>query len=258
MKILYGILNYRRSFDNTKELFDAVPAEKSEDVLILRKDSLNFHDKKTYKEFVKKPDKSVAKSKNMILKHAKENGYDFCFILEDDLIIKDETAFDNYITLMNELNYNVMFYGFDNRNRVLNNIKPNPCLAIRVTDEREVFASRNPCSTMMCFRISDDMIMFDESMQALELEFYLWDQLQAGGIRSFGFFPDIANSWQYFDNTGEKKIRVLDSKVGGEDMQRRKDTKFDLDMNADAFLAFLQKSYYKDLEIEVNGEPVNE
>jgi hypothetical protein len=242
MKVLYGILNYRRSFDTTKAIHDQIPAEKPEDILILRKASMNFHDKNAFKDIVKKPDNNIAKSKNMILKHAQDNGYDYCFIIEDDMVIKDETCFEKYLTLIDELGYSILFYGFDKRNRVINNIKPNPCLAVRVSDDQEVFASRNPCSSFLLLKVTPDMQMFDERMEALELEFYLWDQAQSGGIQSFGFFPDIPTSWNYFDTTNEDRQRVITQELGAKDLKLR-NIDFKLDTNADAFLQFLQERY---------------
>lgn len=241
-KVLYGILNYRRSIDETKAIYESVPAEDHKDIMIVRQGTMNFNDKKTFSDITKKADKSVAVSKNMILKHAKDNGYDYCFIIEDDVVIKDEKAFNMYINLMEEIDYPVLFYGFDNRNRVLGNVKPNPCFAIRVSDDREIYCSRNACSSVLLFKVSDDMIMFDESLKALETEMLLWDLKQDGKIHSYGFFPDIPFSWNYFENTGEKKIRVLTAELGAEDLKKRQ-TQITLDIEADKFLQFLQSKY---------------
>ena len=241
-KVLYGILNYRRSIDNTKEIYESLPADDHKDILIIRKDSMNFHDKAKFKDITMKADNSVAKSKNMILKHAQKNGYDYCFIIEDDVIIKDDRAFHKYTVLMDELDYPVLFYGYDNRNRVLGNIKPNPCFAIRVSDDREIYCSRNACSSVMAFKISDDMRMFDESMEVLETEILLWDLKEDGKIQSYGFFPDIPMSWECFDRTEEIKTRIMTPEQGGSDLQKR-GIQFKLDVEADKFLQFLQSKY---------------
>lgn len=254
-KVLYAILNYRRSFENTKKLYDSLPADNVEDIIILRKDMLNFHEKKQFKDIVIKPVASIAKSKNMILNYAKEHGYEYCFIIEDDMIIKKETAFDLYLNLMDELEYKVLFYPYDKRNRVISNIKPNPCLAVRVQDDIEIYVSRTPCSSLILFKVSDDMQMFDEKLKVLEMEHYLWDSKESGGIKSYGFFPDIPMSWTYFDNTNEDKRRVVTRELGAMDM-KYKNISFSLDLNADVFLAFLQKTYNKELDIEVNGKEV--
>ena len=254
-KVLYAILNYRRSFENTKELYDSIPADNSEDIIIMRKASLNFHEKKQFKDVIIKPDKNIAKSKNIILNYAKKHGYEYCFIIADDMIIKDESAFNLYLNLMDKLEYKVLFYAYDKRNRVINNIKPNPCLAVRVEDDIEIFVSRIPCSSVMLFKIDDDMQMFDEKLNILETEHYLWDCKESGAIKSYGFFPDIARSWTYFENTGEEKIRVVTKELGAADVQY-KNIQFNLDMDADRFLAILQKAYNKELDIEVRGKEI--
>ncbi len=248
-KVLYAILNYRRSFDNTKVLYDSIPAENSEDIIIMRKGSLNFNEKKEFKDVIIKPDKSIAKSKNKILEYAIEHGYEYCFIIEDDLIIKEERAFNEYLNLMDALKYPVLFYPFDKRNRVINNIRPNPCLAVRVEDDIEVYVARIPCTSLILFKIDKDMKMFDTNFKILELEHYLLDLKESGDMKSYGFFPDIAMSWRCFDNTGEDKERVVTKEMGEADM-RYKEVKFNLDMDADAFLKFLQSCYNNKLDEE--------
>lgn len=246
-KVLYAILNYRMSFENTKVLYDSIPADNSEDIIIMRKGSLNFHEKKEFKDVILKPDKNIAKSKNKILEYAIEHGYEYCFIMEDDLIIKDEKAFNQYLNLMDALNYPVLFYPFDKRNRVINNIKPNPCLAVRVEDDIEVYVARIPCTSLILFKIDKDMKMLDTKLEILELEHYLWDLTESDDIKSYGFFPDIAFSWRCFDNTGEDKLRVINKELGEADM-KYKPVNFNLDMNADSFLKFLQSCYNKNLD----------
>jgi len=243
-KVLYAILNYRKSFENTKVLYDSIPAENVEDIIIMRKASLNFNEKKQFKDVILKPDKSIAVSKNKILEYAIEHGYEYCFIIEDDLIIKKENAFNEYLNLMDAINYPVLFYPFDKRNRVINNIRPNPCLAVRVEDDVEVYVARIPCTSLMLFKVNKDMKMFDTKLQVLELEHYLWELKESGDIKSYGFFPDISMSWRSFDNTGEDKLRVVTKEIGEADM-KYKEVKFNLDMNADAFLKFLQSCYNK-------------
>lgn len=254
-KVLYAILNYRMSFDNTKEIYDSLPSDSPTDIIILRKSKLNFHDDKQFKDCIIKPVQNVAKSKNLILEYAKKNEYEYCFIIEDDVIIKKDTAFEKYLNLMDELDYKVLFYGFDKCNRVLNNVKPNPCMVVRVNDDTEVYVVRNPCSSVTLFKVDENMQMFDGNLKNMEFEYYLWDVKETGGLRSFGFFPDIPLSWTYFDSTNEEKTRKMSKEIAAVDMKKRA-VNLQLDMGADDFLAFLQKSYHKELEIELKGKPV--
>ena len=146
---------------------------------------------------------------------------------------------------MDAINYPVLFYPFDKRNRVINNIRPNPCLAVRVEDDVEVYVARTPCTSLILFKVNKDMKMFDTKLQVFEFEHYLCDLKESGDIKSYGFFPDIAMSWRSFDNTGEKKLRVNTKEMGEADM-RYKEVHFNLDINADAILKFLQNCYKKE------------
>ena len=68
-KVLYAILNWRIDFTNTKELFEQVPANSPDDILISRRGTIKFNEKKLYKNVIK-PGQSVAESKNQILQYA--------------------------------------------------------------------------------------------------------------------------------------------------------------------------------------------
>lgn len=70
------------------------------------------HSKKT-----EKPRSGVGKAKNIALKQLIDIGYDYLFLLEDDIIIKDTEVFQKYIEaskLSGIQHFNFAFHGNDN------------------------------------------------------------------------------------------------------------------------------------------------
>ena len=189
-----------------------------------------------------KPVKNIGASKNVILKHAMENDYDYCFIIEDDMIIKDDTVFDKYMKLIQTLDYNVLFYGFDNKNRVLANIKPNPCINVIIDDNTGLCVNRSSCSSFMLFKVEKDMLLFNDNMIIFETDELLWRMKQNDKLQSYGFYPDIKESWLNFDKTGEKRARSIDQKDAENDMVIMKE-KYPVDMDADGYINFIRDKF---------------
>jgi hypothetical protein len=199
---------------------------------------MDYFDKQKYT--ITRAKKSIAESKNILLNHAKDNGYDYIFIIEDDIIIKDSSLFSKYIDLMDKYDIPVIFNPYTNPQNFVMKTRPNPCAIIRTSSNEEIDISRHVGSGIICFKVDKDMQLFDTELQSLEHEFYMWDLLQANKIPSFGFFLDIHDSFKYIEKSDDTRVRQRNITNSQHDIALR-DTNFVLDLNIDNFLHFIRE-----------------
>jgi len=204
MKVLYAILNYKR-FD--KQMIKSLNKISNEDVIICTDDETRWKKRQCISI-----EDTVAKSKNKILKYALEKEYDFCFIIEDDVLIKDKTIFFEYINLMEKFDLNFVMYGFHNNyNKVLNE-RINPCMLISMKNRGSICINRFPCSALIGFRIFEDMTYFDERLKAMEHEFWLEDLKVQGNYPFTGFIFDTYNSWEKIKKIPFERVKNITQK----------------------------------------------
>ena len=149
MKILYGVLNWQRDILTAKRSITKIPKDKNSEVLIVTDDKSKWAKTK----FIKMDAvPSVAASKNIILKHAIDNKFDYCVIMEDDVIVKNNSIVQKYISMMKQFEINVAMNGYIKANTVLDN-KPNPSVMARISQSGdELYINRYPCSAFMIFK----------------------------------------------------------------------------------------------------------
>ena len=200
MKVSYFILNWDRDVkDVKKNIATKIPGEKP---IVFTNQVSAWNGVKCIKD-VFEADESVAKTKNKMLKYAKEElKSDFCFIIEDDIDVKDKSGFEQYISLMKKYKLPVAMFGYSAApNTVLNN-RPNPITIINDGRGRSLYINRYPCGSMTCFKISEDLKFFDERLQMFETEFLMEDIFQKNESNDlknlFGFYFDITESWKFF------------------------------------------------------------
>jgi len=230
-KILFGILNWNRPSNNVKKLLNKVGTH---DKLVVTDKPGEFK----VQTIVAKP--NIAASKNLILNHAIQLRYDYCFIIEDDVKVVDNTSFEKYINLMEFFNLNFVMYGFDGTNTVLKS-KPNPALTLTSPTTNNTFlVNRFPCSSVMGFKVSADMVLFDERLQMLETEYYALDSFKRKLIPFNGFYFDLNNSWNYFSRTDDVKLRQKTNDLVRIDVDTRKE-KIDVSNNIDEVMTYVIK-----------------
>jgi hypothetical protein len=222
MKIFYGFINFRRSFDNTRKTLESLNITNKEDHLILSKTTGlgDFNDKEKYN--FKVGDKSLPICFNTILKAAKDAGSDYCFLIADDVEVKDTSVFQKYIDLSQKFEQDVVFYPYNRNLNVALDKFPNPIARIKIGAEEFIDIQRFPDSDFMCVKISADEPMpplFDERLEALYLDYFINDCVKMGKVKSFGFFLDIHNSHEYLGRTQDKTIKEVFT-----DVQVQKDT----------------------------------
>jgi hypothetical protein len=221
MKVLYSLLNWKR-YD--KEMAKSLDKIQKEDVLICTDDKTRWN-QKLYK-FID-AEESIPASKNKILKYALDNGYTHCFIIEDDVFIKDKIVF------------NIMMYGFqDPRNKVLNG-RINPCMLISVKNQTPYCINRFPCSAMILYRVFEDMTFFDERLQALEHDFLIQDMVDQDNYQFQGFIFDVYNSWNKFRKIPLEGVKKVNQDAIIHDKQVRKESELSLSNNGDEIIQYM-------------------
>jgi hypothetical protein len=182
---------------------------------------------------------NVAASKNKILKYAQEKKVDYCFIIEDDMEVNDLFAFDLYIGLMRKYKLGFTMYGYGNSvNKVLEN-RPNPALMLKVSNSETVYITRFCCSSIMGFRISDSVLLFNEEMHGLETENLCKTASEFKQIPFNGFFFDISESWKYFSRFQSKTSRIKDNTLMQQDLTKIGGP-ISLERNADLLIEYIK------------------
>lgn len=229
--VLFGILNYNRSTKNVDKIIQRLPVQKKDVMVVSNNQGENYVP----------VGKNVAESKNKILLEAQKRNVGYCFILEDDILATDTFIFKAYISLMDRFGLNVIMYGYDNANRVLNG-KINPCMILKLLDGQEIYLNRNVCSSVMAFKMYTDMVLFDERLNCLETEFLLTDMVARGKYPFNGFFIDIPNSVGYFRKLEKERVKDKSIEAIQKDIQTRGE-KINLHTNADDVINyFLNRS----------------
>ena len=214
MRVIYSILNYGRM--ETKQTLMSLP-EGAEVIICDDNTSSWKKDSPVYKRFSKlhyilEPKANVAKAKNLIMDKARELKAQYLFILEDDVIVKDDSVFEKYIDLMGKYDLGVTMYSFDKTNIAMG--KPNPIMKIKLDEEgNELWVARQSCSSCMGFDLNRAPILkFDEKLQMAELDMFLKNASINKHIPFFGFYFDLPNSDKYFDRVDVPTARVITKK----------------------------------------------
>ena len=233
MKVLYSLLNWKR-YD--KDMAKSLAKIQNEDILICTDDRSRWNSK--LYEFMD-ADESIAVSKNNILKYALENGYTHCFIIEDDVFIKNRILFLEYLQIMERFEINIMMYGFHNgMNKVLNG-RINPCMVLSVQNQTPYCINRFPCSALILYRVFEDMTYFDERLKTMEHDFLLQDMVDQDNYKFNGFVFDVYNSWKKIDKISVDKVKKSDHDTILHDREIRNVTELSISNNGDEIIQYV-------------------
>lgn len=190
------------------------------------------------------PHANISKSKNKIIDFAKEKypKAKYLFIIEDDVIVKDNSIFDKYIELMEKYELGVVFYGFDRTNTLFK--KPNPGLAVTVSKEgEEVWFNRFPCTSVIGFDLEKNNVKFNENLMMIEIDVYMQECANAKLIPYNGFYFDIQDSFKYFERQDIPTERLKTREAIAMDKKVLMDSKFEIviESNADGLMKLLRE-----------------
>jgi hypothetical protein len=236
--VLFGILNWDRDPEKVRKSLRSLPGPERN--LLVCTNQVKEWEEIGFTGKLIEADTSVAKSKNKIIDELSP-AQEFCFVIEDDLIVKNSSIFAKYRKMMNDFSLDFTCYGYHNHtNRVLDQ-KPNPCVVVNDGVGAEHFFHRHPCSALMIFRNLRDpeqQPKFDERLQALETEFLITDLVTNKRIPFNGFLLDVPQSWKNFDRLNVENIRVKQQKQIQSDIEIRQ-SKIQLDNSADKVMSYI-------------------
>jgi len=252
IKTCYGILNYNRPIPYNG-IINKIPIQGQKDIILCTNNTEKLKDYENGKVNFKviNIESNVAKCKNAMLKYALENGYNYCFLIEDDIKIIENNVFNGYIYLLECYDYAVTMFGYgsENKNKVIGN-KNNPAVIIKLENNKYIFSNRQPCSSFMVFKLTEDMVFFDERLEMLETEFLTKDLKKKGKIPFNGFFIDLPESWKYFMKTTDVTVRIKNNDLIKQDLQVRGGG-ISWDNNGDAFFEhIINKTVEAKLKLE--------
>jgi hypothetical protein len=169
----------------------------------------------------------TAKKYNKLLELYESSKHDleFLFIVDtENLIDIDESLFTDYIALMKNYDLACTFYAYNGFNNLFNG-KHNPMARCTLTDE-VILITRFPGTKIVGFnleKIKDRR--FDENLEEIFLDYFLFQLAEDKLIPFFGFFIDVNNPWEKIklnkiklkmdenqNNRIKKDRRYLDSK----------------------------------------------
>jgi len=157
----------------------------------------------------------VGKSKNKAMKHLYDKRCDYIFIIEDDMIIKEESVFQKYINACKESGIQHFNYGpgspfnrkqqikdFDLHNRHLldQHTDPNPKLIIEYNNNVKIALYEHTVAMFSFFtrKVLEEVGFIDEAYyNAWEHVDHTYCIIKAGYHPPFWWFADIADSEKY-------------------------------------------------------------
>jgi glycosyltransferase involved in cell wall biosynthesis len=159
----------------------------------------------------------VAKSKNKAIKHLFDEDCKYIFIIEDDMLIKDETVFTQYVNAYKETGIHHFNYGPGSpfNCKIINNINtPNPRLIVDYK-ECKIALYENPAAKFSFFTST----LIEEGLGYMCEDFdNYWEHIsstnyiiKAGYHPPFWWFADLANSHLLIgEYPNETKIPAID------------------------------------------------
>jgi len=236
MKYCIGILNWNRDLIN---VLNSLKNINNTDIIICTNNVSKYITSNNNLLYnVIEASKKITTSKNNIIKKARELGYNYLFILEDDVIVKDTNVFNLYIEKMREYNLGYIYYGFHHDNNRLLGVKPNPSVEIRIDDFKKEIFTRFACSAVVGINLDTNNNLFDEDLWVIDLDEYIYRCHKNNNLSPFsaGFNIDINNSWNYFE---------YDSSVKGSERFKSQEL-------ADMDKKSLNEKYKGEFNLEVN------
>jgi len=202
MKIGLGLITHKR-----KNLFLKVAASiplKKIDQIVVVNDGTPYN-VEPLKEHTIQNEKNlgVAKSKNIALKHLMDNGCEYIFLQEDDILINSPNVFEAYINLHKETGIHHFNYALHGKMNVVGNNVPNPRLTVNYKNNTTL-SLYNHCVGAFSFytkSILDKVGLIDERFEnAFDHVEHTYRIIQEHKHPPFWWFADLHNSNKYLSD----------------------------------------------------------
>jgi GT2 family glycosyltransferase len=198
-RIGVGIVTCNRE-DFFFKCLDSIPKDKV-DTLITVNDGKEYSKppgRGTYLQH--KKNKCVGISKNEAIRHLLEDGCEHIFIIEDDIIIKDDNVFEKYINTAEASGLWHLMYGYHGPANKING-KPAPRVVVDYGDEK--VALNRHCVGAFCYYykgvINNVGLMDEKFHNAWEHVEHSYRIVNAGLLPAYWWWPDVGNSCDYLD-----------------------------------------------------------
>lgn len=244
MKTVFGILNWNRDITQILESLG------QNDVIVSTNKDVNFAQSIS----TLKADPNIAKSKNDIIKAARECGYDYLVLMEDDISIIDPAATtQRYIEAMKRFGLGLMFYSYHKGNNCVMDGVKNTGIITKISEEEELHFCRFPCGAFMVIDLVNNQELFDEDLVCLELEEYCQRCANEKIVPFNGFFLDLPDSETLFRVTDRTKNRIKTKEAVDLDKKSLGEKKLELKLasNADELINWIVEK----LKNPISGAP---
>ena len=210
-KIGVGIITCNRP-EYLRNLLNTIPHDKIDELVVVNDGKPVADFDFPVEKWIDNPvNLGVGKSKNRALRHLYDNGCDYIFIIEDDMLIKDADIFDKYIAAYKKSGIHHFNYGpgspfnrkqnieFDLHNRHLldQHSEPNPRLVIDYGNDTKIALYEHTVAMFSFFtrEVLEKVGYIDEEYyNAWEHVDHTYRIIKAGYHPPFWWFADIADS----------------------------------------------------------------
>lgn len=200
VKIGVGIITYNRE-DFYKKVLNSIPKHRI-DRLVIVNDGDNAYVSNADANFVihNNQQLGVSKTKNKVIKDLIDNGCNHIFILEDDIIIKNDNVFEKYIEVANYTGIHHLCFGDV---EIMKDNKHNLKLSCKYNNDISIDLYHNPQGGFMYFNsiILKKFGFFDEhyinAFEHIDIEYNL---IKKNLLPPFWYFADIGNSSEYLES----------------------------------------------------------
>jgi len=213
MKIGVGIITCNRP-EFFRECYNTIPKDRIDEIVVVNDGSPLPFDISKGIVLDNPTNIGVGKSKNRALRHLLEQGCDYLFLIEDDMIIKNPDVFDEYIRAyklsgIHHFNYGpgspfnrkqtIQNFDLHNRHLLDQHSTPNPKL---IVDYKDIKIALYEHTVAMFSFFTKDVL---DKVGLIDEDFYnAWEHvdhtyriIKAGYHPPFWWFADIANSEKY-------------------------------------------------------------
>ena len=201
-KIGLGIITCNRE-DFYQQCYNSVPRD-AIDVLVTVNDGDKFKGNYPKSRHIHhKQNKGVGVSKNDALRHMQDNDCEHFFLIEDDIIIKDESVFEKYIETASESGLWHLMFGYHGpANKTGSKGTPVPRLVVEYDNNIKVAFNRH-CVGAFCYYhkgVLKHAGIFDEVYKNVwEHVDHSYTIAKLGLVPGYWWWPDVANSYDYLD-----------------------------------------------------------
>ena len=146
----------------------------------------------------------VAKSKNLALKYLQSKDCDHIFLIEDDMLIKDDTIFEKYIKASKVSGIQHLMFGYHgpaNKNGISKG-KPCPRLVVKYSEDVSIALNQH-CVGSFCYysrKSLEECGLIDEKFKnAFDHVSHSYELSLNGFSTPYWWWADLANSCDYIE-----------------------------------------------------------